>query len=153
MLIARDMLVELDYEILGEDGESLESSAEGGPLVYVHGQGELPDGVEQALEGAGAGADVEVTLADAFGPYDLDKIVAVPRDEFPADAEICPGDEVPVSVRDEDDEDDDADEDDGDEILARVVEVRPDTVFLDVNHPLAGRSLTFRMRVRAVRRA
>ena len=47
-------LVELDYQILDDEGRLYESSEDEGPLMYVQGHGELPDSLEAALDGAAA---------------------------------------------------------------------------------------------------
>jgi FKBP-type peptidyl-prolyl cis-trans isomerase SlyD len=145
--IVQDTMVELEYELLDKEGEVLETTADDGPVTYLHGHGEILGGLERALDGAEIGANLTVTLApeDAYGLHDPEGIVAVPRSEFPADAEIVPGDCVDVTV-DEDDEDEGT-------IEMVVVEIRPDTIFLDANHPLAGQEVTFRVNVLTVREA
>lgn len=146
MKIRQNSKVELDYRIAGTDGELYESSEENGPLTYVQGDGEIPPLLEAALEGREAGEQVEIVLApaDAFGEYDPDGIVSIPPDEFPEDAEVEPGDIVPVSIESEDEGGE------SEEIEMRVVEVTPDAVILDMNPMLAGKTVTFSVRVVSV---
>jgi len=137
--------VELVYELRDADGELIESSSddESGPILYVHLDGELPPRVEEALEGKKEGDVVVVDLepGEAFGPYDPEGLISVPREDLPEDAEIVPGDWIVLGV---DDEDDDSGEE---ELEARVVEVNPEGVVLDLNHPLAQEAVQFRLTV------
>jgi FKBP-type peptidyl-prolyl cis-trans isomerase SlyD len=148
--IKNGCIVELDYKLKDEDGGVVEESANGGPMSYLHGYGEIPPGLEKRLDGVEVGAKLEVTLmpGEAFGDYDPDKILAVPRDQFPADAEIVPGDVITVSVADDDDP-----ESESGEMDTRVVEISPDAIVLDANHPYAGKKMMFDLKVLSVREA
>lgn len=148
MKIQTDSLVTLAYRILDSEGAIFEEGDAADPLLYVHGHGELPPGVEAALAGEEPGTSIEVVLTPetGFGPLDPELIIGVPRTELGADLELSKGDLVPVEITTEDGEVTDQAE-------LRVVEVRPDTVFLDGNHPLAGQDLTFHAEVLEVRAA
>ena len=142
MPIQKGDRIEIEYELRDADGELIESSGdEGAPLTYVHGDGELPPLVEQALEGKDEGDALVVDLApgEAFGPYDPEGIVTVPRSELPDDAEVVPGEWITIGVVDDDGAEDQAE--------AQVVEVSPDGLVLDLNHPLAQEALQFRVTV------
>jgi FKBP-type peptidyl-prolyl cis-trans isomerase SlyD len=143
-------IVELSYQLKDEEGAVVEQSGTDGPMSYLHGYGEIPSGLEKRLKGAEVGTAFEVTLApgEAFGDYDPEKILAVPRDQFPADAEIVPGDTITVSVADDDDP-----EAETGEMDTRVVEISPEAIVLDANHPYAGKRMTFDLRVLSVRKA
>lgn len=148
MKITQDCLVVLDYRILDSNGELFEEGAGDDATDYIHGYGELPSGVEEALEGAEVGAHVELQLTPetGFGPVDPELIIGVPRDELGDDTELQKGDILPVEVADEE----------GNvqgEVDMVVVEVRPDTIFVDANHPLAGQNVTFIADVVEVRQA
>lgn len=150
MKIASGCIVELSYQLKDEEGAVVEQSGTDGPMSYLHGYGEIPPGLETRLTGAEVGTEFEVTLApgEAFGDYDPDKILAVPRDQFPADAEIVPGDTITVSVADDEDP-----EAETGEMDTRVVEISPEAIVLDANHPYAGKRMTFDLRVLSVRAA
>jgi FKBP-type peptidyl-prolyl cis-trans isomerase SlyD len=152
--ITQDALVTISYTILDSQGEVFEAGhvddPENGPIDYIHGNGELPEGLESALEGKTVGAEVtaKLTAETGFGPHDLELIIQVPREEIAMEGgdEIKKGDVLPVEIADED----------GNvsgEVDMVVVEVRPDTVFLDGNHPLAGQDVTFNVEVITVREA
>lgn len=148
MPIEKGNVVELDFELRDADGELIESSkdGDGAPLRYVHGTGELPERVEEALLGLDAGQEIVVDCeaGEAFGPYDPEGLVTVPRTDLPEDAEVVPGDWLNVGVQDEDEGEDE------EELEARVVEVSPEGIVIDLNHPLAQEAVQFRMKVLAV---
>ena len=137
--------VVVDYELRDEDGELVDAStSEGGePMVYVHGYGMIVPGLEAALAGLSAGAEREVVLAPeaAFGEHDEELVFEVDRSEFPKADGIAPGDEYV------------AESPDGDEVVMRVVDVAADSVTVDANHPLAGLTLRYAVKVREVRAA
>lgn len=150
MKIQRDCLVELEYKLKNGKGDVVEQSNERGPMIYLHGHEEILPALEQGLEGAGEGEQLSICLEpdQAYGPFDPDQIVSVPRTEFPEDAEIVPGDWITISLSDDDDDDVD-----GQEMDARVIEISPDAITLDANHPLAGQQVVFDLRVLKVRLA
>ena len=143
-MIAKGSFVQLEYTILGKSGEALESSKEDGPMECNVGDGDLPPAIEEALIGRKEGDVFEITLEpeDAFGSYDPEGLVTVPRSEFPAGEEIDPGLFVELEINAEDGS--------AENLETRVIEVNPEAVVLDANHPLAGKVVTFRMRVLGV---
>src|SRR5688500_11732305 len=99
MKIAKGKVVVLRYELYRSDGGLFETS-EDEPLEFVQGGGEVLPGLERALEGLEAGAELEVKLSadDAFGPYNPAGIVAVPRSELPPNVDLAPDEWVTVVV-------------------------------------------------------
>jgi FKBP-type peptidyl-prolyl cis-trans isomerase SlyD len=149
MRVAGTCVVRIELEVRDPEGEVVLSTDDEGPIEYLHGGDDfLLPGLERALEGAVVGTEIEVSLqpADAFGEYDYECLVSVPRSELPADAEIVPGDIIPIQLQDDDGED-------MGEIETRVDSIAGDSVVLDANHPLAGQELTCRAKVLAVREA
>jgi FKBP-type peptidyl-prolyl cis-trans isomerase SlyD len=146
--IRHGTLVQLDYKLYGPEGELVDESEPGAPMEYLHGHGEVPEALERALEGLQPGATKRVELApgEAYGPHDPEGIIAVPRESFPPDREIVPGDVVAVQVQDEEGRDLP-----GESIDMRVVEISPEAIVLDANHPLAGRGVAFEVAILAVR--
>ena len=147
MKIQSGCVVEIRYELYDDQDELLEKTEEA--ESYLHGAEEIVPGLERALEGKEAGETVRVTLepADAFGEYDPEGLVGVPRDELPPDAELVKGDVIGVALQPEDGEEVDGET----ELEMMVVEVRDDEVVLDANHPLAGAVITFQVEVVSVR--
>lgn len=144
MKIHTDSTVELEYSIKDAEGE-LREETEDGPEPFQLGQEELPQLLEQALVGKEAGDELTVELqpADAFGEFDAGGIVSVPRSDFPEDFEPELGEQVMVHFEGEDGVEE--------ELETHVMEVNPDAIVLDANHPLAGQVVTFWVRVGAVR--
>ena len=149
MKISEGLLIELDYVLKVTDDEIVESSEEEGPLVYLHGNEEIPVRLEEALEGKEAGAKLELTLepADAFGDYDIEALTTLPRADFPPDAELEKDQWIQVEVELEGEEETSGTFD----VDMRVVEINDEAVVLDANHPLAGETITYSVEVRNVR--
>jgi FKBP-type peptidyl-prolyl cis-trans isomerase SlyD len=147
--IKKGCIVDLVYELKDAQGEVVESVDAQDPMTYLHGYEEIAPGLEEELDGVEEGAVLEIELPPekAYGPYNPDGIAAVPRSQFPADAEIVPGDWISVQLQQ------DEDSDEVEDIEMRVLEISPDAITLDANHPLAGQKVTFDIRVIGVREA
>lgn len=149
MKVATGCMVRIELEIRDDEGELVLTTDDDEPIDYVHGGEDLPlPGLERALEGRDVGAEVEVALAarDAFGEYDLECLVSVPRSALPPDAELVPGDLIPVELE----------SDEGEalgEVEMRIDSLAEGSVVLDANHPLAGVDVTCRAKVIHVREA
>lgn len=142
MIVERDRVVRIHYTLTGEDGEIIESSRDGEPLTMLHGRGGVIAGVEKALEGRTAGDRFEVTLTpdEGYGRRLDGRVQRVPRKHVHGPKRLKPGDTAVVGTRD------------GDRDVT-VVKVGRTVVDVDLNHPLAGRTLTFAMEVLDVRPA
>ncbi len=144
LTVSDDLVVGLDYTLRLDDGEVIDSSAEGGPLEYLHGRSQLIPGLERELYGMKIGDAKSVTVApaDGYGEYDDEAFEIVPLEAFPDDLELTPGLELHMR-----------DSASGHVVQAFVAEVRSDTVLLDLNHPLAGESLHFEVKIASLRQA
>jgi FKBP-type peptidyl-prolyl cis-trans isomerase SlyD len=143
MKVAKDTVVTIEYKLFLEDGQLVDESEAEDPLVYLHGHDEVIPGLERALEGRGAGDSLKVEVApeDAYGEFDPEGVEEVPREELPADLELEVGSIVTAT------------DPDGDEVDFIVKEVRDNLVVVDLNHPLAGKTLRYEVTVREVRAA
>ncbi len=148
-VIADNVVVTLDYE-LSIDEQVVDSSDGGDPIIFLQGAGQIIAGLEKSIYGMKVGDTklVIVSPEDGYGEIDTEDIVEVPRDEFPDDFPLEPGVEITVNSEDED-------SDEGEEELleATILSVTEDTVTLDFNHPLAGKTLTFNVNVLDIREA
>jgi FKBP-type peptidyl-prolyl cis-trans isomerase SlyD len=137
--------VTIDYELRDEEGDLLDASEgeEGEPIRYVHGYGMLVPGLEAALAGLRMGDEREVVVpADAgYGEYDESLVLDVERSQLPDPKGVAVGDEFV------------AESPDGDEVAMCVLEVYDDRVVVDANHPLAGMTLRYSVKIREVRQA
>ena len=135
--------VVLEYELRDENGEIVDASKqEGGePIVYVHGYGMIVPGLEAGVVGLKVGDEKEVVVLpeEGFGEHDDELVLEVDREELPRPKEVKVGDEMV------------AESPEGDEAIMRVVEVKDETVVVDANHPLAGKTLRYKVKVREIR--
>jgi FKBP-type peptidyl-prolyl cis-trans isomerase SlyD len=143
MNIGPNTVVSFDYTLRDEEGEILDSSKDGTPLTYMHGQGQLIPGVEKALLGKTVGDELRFIVApeEGYGEYDPDAVQTVSRSAFPPDAVLEEGQEFFV----EDQE--------GNTRAVSVLAIEGDEVSLDFNHPLAGEDLDFEVKITEVRAA
>ena len=143
MTISEHKVVSIHYKVADAASAEVFDSSEGGdPMIYLHGAQNIIPGLEQALEGKAVGDEFVVTVesADAYGDYSEDRIQQVPIEAFEQMEKIEPG--MVVSAQ----------SDEG-QITLMVTEVDETTVTVDANHPLAGKSLTFDVKVEAIRDA
>jgi len=142
MKIAKDKVVGIDYTLRDSKGEILDRSEAGSPLLYLHGNGNLVDGLERARAGrvAGDALRVNVAPADGYGERDDSLRMSVGRDRFENGADLREGMRFRGGTPD------------GSTVFT-VVGFDGDDVLLDGNHPLAGESLDFEIKVVEVRDA
>ncbi len=143
MTISQHKVVTIHYKVADAANEEVIDSSEGGePMTYLHGAQNIIPGLEQALEGKVVGDELEVTVeaADAYGEYSEDRIQQVPMEAFAEMEKVEPG--MMVTAQTE-----------GGEVNLVVTEVDETTVTVDANHPLAGKSLKFEVKIEAIRDA
>jgi FKBP-type peptidyl-prolyl cis-trans isomerase SlyD len=141
MQIANQKVVTIDYTLRDDQGDVLDSSQGQEPLTYIHGAGNIIPGLENALAGKGPGESLKVTIppAEGYGDRDEELVQKVPRDRFP-------GGSVEVGMRFH------AQGSAGSQVVT-VVAVDEGNVTVDANHPLAGMTLAFDVKVLEVRDA
>ncbi len=125
-------IVKLEYTVTDEGGQVLDTNKGKEPLSVTEGEHEVVPGLEKALEGMRPGESKKVTVKpeDGYGEVDPTAVTEVPKDKIPSDA-LEVGTEL--VARDQA----------GGQRIVRVKEVKDDTVVLDLNHPLAGKTLVF----------
>ncbi len=142
MKIANNTVVAIDYTLKNVEGEVIDQSEKDAPLHYLHGTGNIIPGLEAALEGQEAGAEVSVDIKadDAYGQSIEALIQTVPMDAF--------GDikDIEVGMRFQ------AETEQG-PVPVEVTAVADGQVTVDGNHPLAGLDLHFDVKVIEVREA
>ncbi|HCS39809.1 MAG TPA: peptidylprolyl isomerase [Anaerolineaceae bacterium] len=132
----------MEYE-LTVDGEVIDATEAGDPIDFIQGYENIIAGLEKAVDGMAVGDSKEVFVkaVDAYGEYDADGFVEVPKAEFPEDIPMEVGVEISVT------------NDDGEEMTAFIEEVSVETITLNFNHPLAGKDLTFKVKIVGIREA
>jgi len=138
--VRKDQVVYISYVIQGSDGEVLEQHDL--PVGYVHGGGGLLEKVEAALEGKAAGDRVEVTLEpeDGFGPHRPELTFTDDIENVPEEHRFL-GSEVEFE------------NERGESMLFRVTRIEDGKLTIDANHPLAGKTLRYLVRVEGMRPA
>jgi len=141
MIISENAAVLFHYTLTDEEGNQLDSSKGKDPLAYLHGHKNIIPGLEQEMEGKQAGDVMVVTIApaDAYGERQEQMVQEVPRKTFQAD-------DINVGMRFEAQTPNGA-------LTVVVTGVTDETVTVDGNHPLAGKELTFDVRIDSVREA
>jgi FKBP-type peptidyl-prolyl cis-trans isomerase SlyD len=151
MNITQNTVVTLHYSLResGKDGDLIEETYGDEPLVYLHGHGTMIPGFEKQLEGKTVGDIYEFTLTpdEAYGSIEQDNIVEVPIQNFEnesgeIDRELL---EVGAPINMSDDE--------GSQFQGFISEVKPESVVVDFNHPMAGLYLHFSGEIVEIRAA
>ncbi len=134
--ISENAVVQMDYTLTAE-GEVVDKSSEGQPFQYVHGQGQIIPGLERQLTGLRMGDTKEITVTpeEGYGPIDPEAVVEIPKEQLPKT--VTP--EVGMVLNGVDPE--------GRPFRARIKSIQDTTVTLDLNHPLAGKTLLFKIKV------
>jgi FKBP-type peptidyl-prolyl cis-trans isomerase SlyD len=142
MSITQDQVVSIHYTLTDDAGEIIDHSAEGEPLAYLHGRGNLIPGLERELTGKSAGDKLRVKIspADGYGTYDAALVQRVPRRALKGVADLRLGMRLQTQTAQ------------GARTVT-VTQISGGMVTLDGNHPLAGKNLTFEVQVAAVRAA
>ena len=145
MKAENNKMVAVDYK-LTVDGQIADQSRPGQPLEFVFGTGMLLPKFEEAILGKEPGEKVAFTLEpkDGYGEFIADAVVDLPKNIFMVDGKLAEdilfvGSQVPMS---------DAQ---GNRMMGVVKEVGGETVKMDFNHPMAGKTLNFEVEVVSVR--
>ncbi|MBN8430336.1 FKBP-type peptidyl-prolyl cis-trans isomerase [Microbulbifer salipaludis] len=135
-VIGEHSRVTLHFALKLDDGSEIDSNFEGEPATFIVGDGNLLPGFEQSLLGLKAGdeAEIEIPPEAGFGQRNPSNIQKVKKGHFSPDMELEEG--LVVSF------------DNGDGELPGVIrEVGEDDVEVDFNHPLAGQTVFFHVKI------
>jgi FKBP-type peptidyl-prolyl cis-trans isomerase SlyD len=132
-------LIQVDFILRDAEGQSVQ--ADQSSFSVIIGSGQLLPRIEGALIGLSVGdrATLKLQPKEAFGERDAAKVIEFDRDEFPSD--VVAGDHF------------EAEQDGGAVVVLRIVEVEPDFVKVDLNHPLAGQRVELEFVVKGIRQA
>ncbi len=144
MKIEKNKVVGIHYTLKDNEGQVIDSSEGREPLSYLHGRGNLIPGLEDELNGKALNDTLKVSIAPekAYGQYEKDMIVEVGHESFSDPKNIEVGMQVQGQIA----------EGEAPRLLT-VIEVKEDKVILDANHPLAGQTLNFDVKVVDLREA
>jgi len=139
--VGPDCVVQFQYTLKSDDGEIIDKSEGDAALGYLHGHSNIVPGLEKALEGKAVGDEVKVTVPpeEGYGEHDPNEVKKFPKDQFDFDPEEG------MIVQ--------AQAPDGTVVPLQVTKVEDDGITLDSNHPLAGQTLNFEVKVVEIRAA
>lgn len=128
--------VGIEYTLKLEDGQVADTSEGREPLVYQQGAGQILPALEESLAGLAVGDEKQVSLSpeEGYGPVREELYQTVELDQVPESAREVG---TPLVAQDAQ----------GNQQRLRVHEVRDEEIVLDLNHPLAGESLVFDVKV------
>jgi len=147
MKIADKKVVELIYE-LKVAGEVVDKTTQERPLDFIQGMGYLLPLFEANIEGKEPGDEFAFTLSpkDGYGEWELDRVIDLPKEAFEVDGNIredllVEGNVIPLMNSM------------GGVVPGKVLAVEEKTVKMDLNHPMAGKTLDFSGKIISVREA
>jgi len=128
-------VISLEYTVKLEDGQLVDTNVGQDPLTYTQGANQIIRGVEAAVEGMEVGQTKQaiVSPTDGYGDRDPNAIHEVPKAKVPQEATVG----TMLHGKDSN----------GHKIQPTVSAIKDDTVVLDFNHPLAGKTLHFDLKV------
>lgn len=134
--IEKNVVVTLDYR-LEVDGTMIDA----GPIQFLHGHGNIIPGLETEIDGMMLGEEKEVFVKaeNAYGQYDPELELGIPLNSFPEDFEIKLG--QPMRMQDGE----------GHTFTGVAVAITDEAVKMNLNHPLAGKDLLFKTKVKDLR--
>lgn len=151
MKIATNKFISVSYDLNvgeGDERELMERATSETPLTFIFGTGSMLEAFEKNLEGLSQGDSFDFILApdQAYGEYDEEHVVDLPRNIFEVDGKldenvVFEGNTIPMM------------DSNGNRLQGSVVEVKDDIVTMDFNHPLAGETLNFAGSILEVREA
>lgn len=137
MLVQKDSKIKFHYSVTIEDGTVVDSTIDKNPLEVQLGNNELLPKLEEGLIGMSKGDEKTIILApeDAFGLVMEDAICDIPRSNIELDELVEEGMFIDLS-------------DEKDQMYRGLVkELNDEFVKIDFNHPLAGKTLTFNVKI------
>ncbi|MBN1237555.1 MAG: peptidylprolyl isomerase [Gammaproteobacteria bacterium] len=140
--ISANKVVTFHYRLTDAEGELIESSEGQEPVAYLHGRNNIVPGLESGLRGRRAGDELTIGVApeDAYGPRSASAVQRVPIKHLVRPGKLEAGRVVAVNTTEG-------------PRRGTVLKVGRFNVDVDMNHPLAGRSLVFEVKVLDVRDA
>jgi peptidylprolyl isomerase len=129
--------VKVEYKGTLDDGNVFDSSEKHGPIEFEAGSGKVIKGFDEAVIGMKKGEEknVQIVPEDAYGNSNPDLMKKIPRNGLPEEINPKPGMVLVLKSQD------------GNQIPAKVKEVSDSYLSVDFNHPLAGKTLNFSIKV------
>jgi FKBP-type peptidyl-prolyl cis-trans isomerase 2 len=138
MPVKKGDTVKVEYEGSLDDGTVFDSSERHGePIEFEVGAGQIIPGFESEVVGMEEGEEKEfkVEPSDAYGDHNPEMVKEFPKDQLPGEEELKPGMMLVTTLPN------------GVQIPAVILEVTDEAVTIDLNHPLSGKVLSFKIKV------
>jgi FKBP-type peptidyl-prolyl cis-trans isomerase SlyD len=134
------MVATIAYVLKNDEGQEIERSSDEKPLIYLHGAGNIIEGLEDGLEEHQIGDDFNISVNPklAYGEPQARLISTIPKERFPGDAKLIPGETFVI-------------ESEQGPRTIRIIEVDGNDITIDANHPFAGKTLHFSGTVLGIR--
>lgn len=139
MIVCKNKVVAIEYSLKDTEGVLLDSNKGYAPIEYLQGAGNIVPGLEKAIEGMqmGESKSVVVSPEHAFGLYEETLQSVLPAALFNNYETLGEGDTTRLQ--------------DGTDVI--VIKKENETITVDANHPLAGVTLQFEVKVTGIRDA
>lgn len=143
MKIEKETFVSMEYKLSLESGEVVDQSVPEKPIEFITGYSQIIPGLEKGLIGRAENDTFQVVVEpeDGYGEPQAELVQKVPMDQFPNAADL----EVGMTFQ--------AKSPQGMPVNFVVKEIEKETAVIDLNHPLAGKTLVFDIVVKSVREA
>jgi FKBP-type peptidyl-prolyl cis-trans isomerase SlyD len=136
MVAEKNKQITIEYSFKTTDGIDLGDSKQSGPFSFILGRGDVVPGLDTRLEGAKVGDAMTFTIPpeEAYGEHRDDLVFTVPVDRFAEFEGFAVGARVQSTIH-------------GRPAELTITEIGETEATLDANHPLAGLSLEFDVKV------
>lgn len=134
--------VKIEYTGTLDDGTVFDSNVDQGSLLeFEVGGGQVIKGFDDAIIGMREGEEKQFSISpsDAYGEHDPTLIQKVPKEVFPSDAELAPGLLFEAGLPT------------GEKVPATITAIEEGIVIVDLNHPLAGKRLNFKIKLSGIK--
>lgn len=141
--VEKNVVVSMAYTLKTKDGEVLDSADREDPFMYLHGHENIVVGLERALDGKTTGDKISTVVSpeDGYGLRDETGMRELPRDSFPPDMDLSPGNQFGAELET------------GEVVGIWIVDADDKVITVDMNHPLAGEELHFEVEILELRMA
>ena len=138
-IVAKGHMVSVDYVGTLDSGEEFDNSTKNGPISFVAGAGQVIKGFDNAILGMKVGEEKKFKIAknEAYGDINPELMHKVPLDKLPADikTQAKVGGFIVLQAPT------------GQQIPAKIAAMDKTSLTLDMNHPLAGKNLNFKIKI------
>ncbi len=137
--VSKGKVISLEYTLKLKNNQVVDTNVGKAPLIYRQGANKILPGVESAVEGMSVGQTKQVVVAprDGYGQRDPDAFHEMPKEKLPKGIQV--GTQVGTQLL--------GNGAAGHNVRPTLARIKDETVLLDFNHPLAGRTLFFDLKV------